>query len=64
MYLRKYTAEDFDILRELSIRTYYETFAHLNTKEDMDAYLEDAFNVERLKTVSYTHLTLPTMAVV
>ena len=46
-FLRQCTTSDFDVLRELSIRTYYETFAHLNTKEDMDAYLNDAFNVER-----------------
>ena len=46
--LRKCKTEDFETLRELSIRTYYETFAHLNTAEDMAAYLEDAFNVERL----------------
>ena len=46
--LRKCKAEDFETLRELSIRTYYETFAHLNTAEDMAAYSEDAFNVERL----------------
>ena len=46
--LKKCTTEDFDVLRELSIKTYYETFAHLNTKEDMAAYLEDAFSIERL----------------
>ena len=46
--LRNCTPEDFETLRALSIRTYYETFAHLNTAEDMTAYLEDAFNVERL----------------
>ena len=46
--LRQCTIQDFDVLRELSIRTYYETFAHLNTPENMSAYLEDAFNVERL----------------
>ena len=47
-YLKQCTISDFDVLRELSIRTYYETFAHLNTPEDMAAYLEDAFNVEKL----------------
>ena len=47
-FLRKCTTEDFGVLRELSIRTYYETFAHLNTEEDMDAYLQDAFNVDKL----------------
>lgn len=46
--LRNCTTKDFETLRELSIRTYYETFAHLNTAEDMAAYLEDAFNVEGL----------------
>ena len=45
-YLRKCTTDDFDVLRELSIKTYYETFASLNTKEDMEAYLEDAFHAE------------------
>ena len=51
--LRKCSADDFENLRELSIRTYYETFAHLNTAEDMAAYLEDAFNVERLTQEFY-----------
>lgn len=46
--LRACRPSDFHTLRELSIRTYYETFAHLNTPEDMAAYLEDAFNVDRL----------------
>lgn len=46
-YLRKCTMDDFNVLRELAIGTYYETFAHLNTKEDMEAYLEDAFNTEK-----------------
>ena len=31
--------EDLDTLRELSIRTYYETFAALNTPENMQEYL-------------------------
>ena len=46
-FLKQCTVSDFNTLRELSIKTYYETFAHLNTPEDMAAYLEDAFNVER-----------------
>ena len=46
--LRKCTTSDFELLRELSITTYYETFAHLNTPEDMTAYLEDAFNTDKL----------------
>lgn len=47
IYLRQCTSEDFDVLRELAIRTYYETFAPLNTPEDMAAYLKDAFNEAR-----------------
>ena len=48
-HLRKCTSEDFDTLRELSIRTYYETFAHLNTPEDMQAYLDEAFEISKLR---------------
>ena len=44
--LRKCVAKDFNTLREFAIKTFYETFAHLNTKEDMDAYLENAFNID------------------
>lgn len=43
------TMEDFDVLRELSIRTYYETFAHLNTAEDMQACLDEAFEIHKLR---------------
>lgn len=48
IFLKRCTFSDFDVLRELSVRTYYETFAHLNTKEDMSAYIEAAFNVGKL----------------
>ena len=44
----KCTMDDFDVLRELSIRTYYETYAHLNTPEDMQAYIDEAFGIKRL----------------
>lgn len=47
--MKKCTVEDFDILRQISIKTYYETFAHLNTAEDMETYLEDAFNEDKLR---------------
>ena len=48
-YLKKCTIEDFDVLRELCIRTFYETFAHLNTVEDMQAYLDEAFEINKLR---------------
>ena len=47
-YLRKCTVDDFDVLRELSIWTYYETFAYLNNPEDMQAYLDEAFEINKL----------------
>lgn len=45
--IKKCTTQDFDKLRQLSIETYYQTFAHMNTAEDMVAYLEEAFNVDK-----------------
>lgn len=49
MILRQCEIEDFDVLREFSIRTYYETFAQMNTSEDMEAYLKEAFNIDKLR---------------
>ena len=48
-YLKKCTIEDLDVLRELCIRTFYETFAHLNTVEDMQAYLDEAFEINKFR---------------
>lgn len=47
--LKKCSTEDLELLRELSIRTYYETFARYNTPENMAAYLEDAFHPDKLR---------------
>lgn len=46
--LRKCITEDLLELRELSIKTFYETYAHMNTDKDMEDYLENAFGVEKL----------------
>lgn len=54
-YLRQCTVQDFETLRLLSIRTYFETFAPYNTKENMDAYLKKAFQKEKL----YSELAEP-----
>ena len=40
---------DIDELRTLSIQTYYETFASLNTSENMEEYLRCAFDREKLR---------------
>lgn len=48
IFLRQCTAEDIDTLLEFSIRTYYETFIHMNAPKNMDAYLKDAFDAGKL----------------
>ena len=40
---------DLETLREMAWRTYDETFRHLNTPGNMDAYLEKAFAREKLE---------------
>ena len=51
--LRKCTISDVEILSEFAKQNFYEAFAHLNTKEDMQAYLENAFNIDKLSTQLY-----------
>ena len=46
--IRECTAEDLDVLYAISRETYRDTFAQLNTPENMRAYLEEAFNAEKL----------------
>ena len=48
LHLVPCTAADVDTLRDLSIKTYYETFISLSTPEDMDAYLAAAYNRDKL----------------
>lgn len=43
------TAKDADALRQLAVRTYSETFAAVNTVENMRTYLESAFALERIQ---------------
>lgn len=46
--LRTCTMDDVDILRELSMKTFYETFASVNKPEDMEEYLKTSFDRDRL----------------
>ena len=41
--LKKCTEADVDILRSLLSKTFSETFAHMNTPENMELYLSQAF---------------------
>ena len=46
--LKKCTEEDADILRSLLAETFSDTFASMNTPEDMELYLNQAFARDRI----------------
>lgn len=48
LHIRPCSKADLEILRDISVRTYFETFAKENTAENMQAYLEAAFSPEKL----------------
>jgi diamine N-acetyltransferase len=41
--------EDLPLLQVIGYETFNETFKHMNTPSNMDAYLEKAFTIEKLK---------------
>jgi ribosomal protein S18 acetylase RimI-like enzyme len=47
--MKKCTLEDVLILQEIGYETFNETFKHLNSPENMKAYLEKAFNLQQLE---------------
>jgi diamine N-acetyltransferase len=47
--IKKCTLEDLHILQEISYETFNETFNHQNSPENMNAYLEKAFNLNQLE---------------
>jgi ribosomal protein S18 acetylase RimI-like enzyme len=47
--IRKCTSDDLYALIEISVNTYRETFAVMNTEENMNDYLKRAFDYEKLK---------------
>lgn len=48
--INKASVEDTDIIQELGIQTFSETFAEDNTEEAMDKYLKESFNTEKVKS--------------
>jgi Acetyltransferases len=46
--VRKISLEDLSFLQQISRQTFFETFAEVNTEEDMNQYLSDSFNDEQL----------------
>ncbi|WP_353856207.1 GNAT family N-acetyltransferase [Bacillus sp. Bos-x628] len=49
IHIKKCTLEDSHELQEISHETFHETFKHQNSPENMNAYLERAFNLKQLK---------------
>lgn len=49
LLIRRASLEDAALLAELGARTFTETFAEINTPEDMAAYLAAAFTTEQLE---------------
>lgn len=47
--IRKCTLDDLQTLQHLSRETFYDTFKEQNSAENMQAYLEKAFNTAQLK---------------
>ena len=46
--IKQLTIEDAPALQEISIETYTDTFGPYNTPENMQAYLVEAYNLEKL----------------
>lgn len=42
------TEKDVQILREISIKTFTDTFGEQNTKEDLDDFLSEAYSINKL----------------
>lgn len=47
--IKKCTFEDLNQLQKISYETFYETFKDQNSPENMEAYLERAFNLKQLE---------------
>ncbi|EKN64820.1 GNAT family N-acetyltransferase [Schinkia azotoformans] len=47
--IKQCTLEDLHMLQEISYETFNETFKHQNSPENMNAYLERAFNSKQLE---------------
>lgn len=46
--IKKVSVADLDVLIEVSRTTFYETFHNTNTKENLDKYLNESFNTDKL----------------
>jgi GNAT superfamily N-acetyltransferase len=49
--LRRATVDDAQTLSALAARTFTETFGHLYPREDLQAFLDEAYAIERQRTI-------------
>ena len=47
-FIRFATADDAELIADLSRRTFHETFGYVNTKENMDKFMNEQFNRKKL----------------
>lgn len=52
---RECVMDDLITLRELSNKTYNDTFGHINTPSSMNEYLERAYNIDKLRDELSNH---------
>jgi diamine N-acetyltransferase len=48
MKIEKVTLADIDQLQKIGIQAFYEAFSEVNTEENMQTYLNEAFSIEKL----------------
>lgn len=48
--IRKATVADAELLSKLGAKTFSEAFGDVNTKEDLDSYLQSAFSLQQIKS--------------
>lgn len=48
--IERSTLKDLEILRKISKETFFQTFCHMNTEENMENYLKTSFSYENIKS--------------
>lgn len=49
IYIRNVNLDDYEELIRISKTTFFDTFAEYNTKEDMDLYISENYNVSKIR---------------
>ncbi|MCA6409547.1 MAG: GNAT family N-acetyltransferase, partial [Cytophagales bacterium] len=56
--IRRSAFEDTAAMREVAIRSYYDTFADSNTPENMEAFFTESYNLAKLEEEYYEPLSV------